>query len=66
MSLISTVCEEKEGIVPKRARQSWVGWVQPTGHKPMFVGGLHPPYEKMGRCRKEPRGHAPKHLMQTA
>ena len=20
------------------------GWVQPTGHKPMSVGGLHPPY----------------------
>ncbi len=39
------------GIVPKRARQSWVGWVQPTNRHRFVSGGLHPPYEEMGRCR---------------
>jgi hypothetical protein len=46
--------KRREGsrIVPKRARHFFVGWVQPTGRKPMSVGGLHPPYEEMGRCQR--------------
>ena len=37
-------------IVPKRARQPWVGWVQPTSRHRFVSGGLHPPHENMGRC----------------
>ncbi len=44
-----------DGIVPKRARQAWVGWVQPTNRHRFVSGGLHPPYEEMGRCRFDRR-----------
>ncbi len=35
--------------------QFFVGWVQPTGRKPVAVGGLHPPYSEMPRVAVEER-----------